>query len=143
MSKYISMSKRYNLSYQAWYIPSPMYDVVTHLRIIAVRCHPLLRWGQTPLPYAPFVRLPWARPHFRVWVCPSALRSIKRGGFLFFENIFGGNPSSITPHHTPTGQMFATLRESNLLSIVKPQYVVLHPHKILYLVVQCGQVGSV
>ena len=63
--------------------------------------------------------------------------------FLFFADIFWGNPRLNHPHHAPTGPGFATLRESNLLSIVKPQYVVPYPHLKLYLVVWHGWVGSV
>ena len=61
----------------------------THLQTIAVRCHPRLRGGQTPLPYAPFVRLPWARPTCG-GVCPRLATTLwQMPLFIFCEYFLG------------------------------------------------------
>lgn len=105
------------LLYSAWVVR------VTHTRF-AVQCilaSPLVRYSVTPL-------LRWDR---HLCLMP----------FLFFENIFWGNPRLNHPHHAPTGWIFATMEKSLLLSRVKPQYVVPYPNLILYLVVWHGWVG--
>ena len=63
--------------------------------------------------------------------------------FYFLKIFFGATPGSTTPPHAPIGPGFATLRESNLLFIVKPQHIVPYPHLKLYLVVWHGWVGLV
>lgn len=84
-----------------------------------------------------------ADSHSEVRSCPLPCDQSWADAFLFFENIFWGNPSSTTPHHTPMGRTYVSLRESNLLLLVKPQDVDHHPHIKLYVVFWHGWVGLV